>query len=257
MLKFFKGLFGPKSPSFEQYAEVAAQLSERLEHFLAVETYGLSVRYVQERFPNERPGPIGALTKLTVCGEGPNPKALEQSSPQERAIAHGCAGEILASAGHGFYWLPFDQIEAHVKSLTSTPEDIKAIGLTMGRQRAMNLMQRCADTTFGVHTPRIDSEGIRVHVLPLLLHVNRHDPNDPAVLRDLAQVYFTLQDPLSARRYAEAALDADPTVAEAWRLVGNGHLTLGDDANARRCYERALELDPSLEGARVALNLLP
>jgi len=96
-----------------------------------------------------------------------------------------------------------------------------------------------------------------VHVLPLLLHVNRHDPNDPAVLRDLAQVYFTLQDPLSARRYAEAALDADPTVAEAWRLVGNGHLTLGDDANARRCYERALELDPSLEGARVALNLLP
>ncbi len=68
-------------------------------------------------------------------------------------------------------------------------------------------------------------------------------PNSPIGYIDLAYVYLNENQPQSALKYAEQALDVSPLEAEAYRVKGIAHSDLGEWEKGRAAFEKALEID--------------
>lgn len=82
------------------------------------------------------------------------------------------------------------------------------------------------------------------------------EPENPANLDALGQVYFKLGDPGSARRHYQRALQQDPDYAPAHLHLGLVALLEGDTATARQRFRRVLDLAPDSPAAEQAQRLL-
>jgi Flp pilus assembly protein TadD len=70
----------------------------------------------------------------------------------------------------------------------------------------------------------------------------------------LAQAYVADGDGLSAARVLEPAVEAEPTSAALWTLLGRAYFISARLRRAEAAFERVLELDPTDDHARFGLG---
>jgi tetratricopeptide (TPR) repeat protein len=86
-----------------------------------------------------------------------------------------------------------------------------------------------------------------------LEQVARLEPEDPATLHQLGQIYSQLQDDKAAAAAWERYAALDPRSFDAQLRVGRAYLALGDADKAQAAFQRALELRPGSARAFTAL----
>lgn len=118
--------------------------------------------------------------------------------------------------------------------------------------RALAYYQRAADLAprdplywrlLAEFTVRYEIE-VRQAGLPAARQAVILNPQDPASLDVIAQVYLLLEDPLSAQRFLQRALQADPGYAPARLHLGLLYLLQGETARAREQLTLARSLAP-------------
>lgn len=97
---------------------------------------------------------------------------------------------------------------------------------------------------------------VREMALPAARQAVLLEPQSPASLDTLGQVYFKLGDPVSARRHYLRALQQDPEYAPTHLHLGLVALLEGDAAAARQRFRRVLDLAPDSPAALQAQRLL-
>ena len=94
-------------------------------------------------------------------------------------------------------------------------------------------------------------------VAALLKERAAETPNDPGLLRFLAEMQARAGDPLTAARTLEQSLKFDPQSVEAWSRLGELRVILADNKvtpSAREALERAIALDPKAAVPRFLLG---
>lgn len=253
----FQRLFGGRQSRETQQAQVMVELSRQIEELYSLHAFRLCWEYLEAQgVSGDDVSPIAAHMKLTCTSEGPNEKSLAQSTPEQRALAERYAQQAMATDAHGDYWHPAQDIERWATTLTPTLENIKNIALCASRMRGMLALMQSVTFVKGSPVPVINQDIIRTVTIPHLQYCTHYDSSCAILYTDLAQAYYTVNDLHSGLEAGTRALELDPNLAEAWRLVGNAHMMMNDDHYAKECFEKALALDPTLQGAREALATL-
>lgn len=82
------------------------------------------------------------------------------------------------------------------------------------------------------------------------------DPQNAGAMLGLAWVHNSEHEFAEGRRWAEAALAIDPTIPDAFALIGDGAAELGDYEEAFAQYQKALDLRPDQSSYSRAAQLL-
>jgi Flp pilus assembly protein TadD len=70
------------------------------------------------------------------------------------------------------------------------------------------------------------------------------NPQDPSVLWDLGNTYFTGGDFAGALKFYQMLVEVTPKDDSAWIAVGAASFNLADDATAKKAWEKAAQLNP-------------
>ncbi|HWQ67885.1 MAG TPA: tetratricopeptide repeat protein [Methanospirillum sp.] len=77
------------------------------------------------------------------------------------------------------------------------------------------------------------------------------DPANPSVLATASSLYIKTGDHTKALTFADTALDADPSLIEAWILKGTAHGALKEYPEELNASKSALALDPNNQLAKI------